>query len=98
VVVSRIVLSGFAAGPANASAYLFDNGGATSSMAAASRPSSTGKFEIETGDDFVLIGQTQINSATFTGLLPVGSSVSAVTVEIYRVFPNDSDTSRNPTC
>src|SRR5262249_98393 len=35
--------------------------------------------------------------ATFTGLVPAGtdiSHVSQVVVEIYRVFPNDSDTNR----
>jgi hypothetical protein len=62
-------------------------------LASASRPDSPGKIEIETGDDFVLTGQTHLTSATFTGLVPLGtslSSVNGVTVEIYRVFPNDS--------
>lgn len=83
-------------GPANASTFVFDNGSATNLMAAASRPSSSGTFAIETADDFVLTGQTQINSASFTGLVPIGSSVSAIRVEIYRVFPLDSDTVRIP--
>jgi len=96
LVFSAIVLSLFGAGPLNASPFVFDNGNVTNSMAAASRPFSAGQFEIETADDFVLTGQTQINSASFTGLVPVGSSVSAVTVEIYRVFPRDSNTGRTP--
>lgn len=62
-------------------------------MATASRPASAG-FEIESADDFVLTNSTSISSATFTGLVPAGSSVSSVVVEIYRVFPNDSDPSR----
>ena len=58
---------------------------------------SPGKFEIELADDFVLTAsQTSINSATFTGLLTGGAtaSVGQVKVEIYRVFPSDSDVNR----
>ena len=42
-------------------------------------------------DDFVLTHATSITSATFTGLLPFGTTaadVSQVIVEMYRVFPN----------
>jgi hypothetical protein len=63
-------------------------------MASAARPTSPGKFEIETGDDFVLTSLTSITNATFTGLVPTGSSVKGVTVEIYRVFPADSNVGR----
>ena len=65
----------------------------------ASRPASAGKVEIELADDFVLTGETAITSATFTGLLPIGaplSDVKDVTVEIYRVFPDDFNTVRTP--
>ncbi len=65
----------------------------------ASRPSSAGKFEIETAEDFYLPQDTRVTSATFfgllTGALPV-PAVSNVRVEIYRVFPSDSDTVRIP--
>ena len=47
-------------------------------------------FEIELADDFVLTSTTRIDSATFTGLMPVGATPEDVVVEIYRVFPNDS--------
>jgi hypothetical protein len=60
---------------------------------------SAGKIEIETADDFVLTSPTAITSATFTGLIPTGaplSSIQSVTVEIYRVFPFDSDVTRTP--
>ena len=70
--------------------YTFSTGSPDGSMATASRPESTGKFEIETGDDFTLTTTTSINSATFTGLLTGDGSVSNVRVEIYRVFPFDS--------
>src|SRR4029453_1671259 len=66
-------------------------------MAAATRPESTGKFEIESADDFLLPTGAHITGATFTGLLPSGvaiSDVANVRVEIYRVFPNDSDVGR----
>ena len=82
--------------PAVADPFLFNTGNVDGLMAAATRPSSAGKFEIETGDDFIVSSQTQINSATFTGLIPTGANVSSVTVEIYRVFPLDSNAGRTP--
>jgi hypothetical protein len=86
------------AGPARAgSEFFFGTGNPDGLMATASRPSSSGKIEIESADDFVLTSQTNITSATFTGLLPTGSSLSNVNdvrIEIYRVFPADSDVSR----
>jgi hypothetical protein len=47
-------------------------------------------LEIESADDFILSQSTSITSATFIGLLPSGSSINDVRVEIYRVFPQDS--------
>jgi hypothetical protein len=68
-------------------------------MATASRPgpSSGANQETESGDDFLLTDQTALTSASFTGLIPTGASLSDVTqvrVEVYRVFPNDSDVGR----
>jgi hypothetical protein len=83
--------------PATANPVFFSTGDPDGRMAAATRPSSAGAFEIESADDFVLSNRTRINSATFTGLLPGGttsSNVGSVVVEIYRVFPLDSDVSR----
>jgi hypothetical protein len=71
--------------------YSFSTGDPDGLMATASRPDSAGKFEIESADDFVLTTTTSITSATFTGLLTGDGSVTNVRVEIYRVFPNDSD-------
>jgi hypothetical protein len=82
--------------PATASPFYFSTGNPDGQMAAASRPASSGKFEIEAADDFLLTANTSITGATFTGLLPDGSSVQNVQIEIYRVFPNDSDTTRTP--
>jgi len=76
--------------------FFFSTGNLDGRMAAASRPD-TAPFEIETGDDFVLTNGTFITGATFTGLVPANtllSDVSRIVVEIYRVFPNDSDVGR----
>ena len=80
--------------PAAASSFFFSTGDTDGRMAVATRPDSTGKFEIEAADDFVLTTGASITSATFTGLMPTGASVSNVVVEIYRVFPLDSNTGR----
>jgi hypothetical protein len=63
-------------------------------MASASRPSSAGKIDIETADDFLLTNATILSSASFYGLTPSGSAVQNAFVEIYRVFPLDSDVGR----
>jgi hypothetical protein len=67
-------------------------------MATAVRPD-TAPFEIEAGDDFVLGAPATINSASFDGLLVPSAgggtpTISQVLIEIYRVFPNDSDVGR----
>jgi len=83
--------------PAMADTFVFSTGNPDGLMATATRPSSPGKFEIETGDDFVLTQQTSLTGAAFTGLIPLGASTSDiknVVVEIYRVFPADSDVGR----
>lgn len=93
------LLSGACAAPVAASPVVYSNLAANGLMAAASRPASTGSFEIETADDFVLTQATRIDRATFIGLLPAGallSSITQVRLEIYRVFPNDSNTGRSP--
>lgn len=77
---------------AHAGPYFFTTGLADGRMAATSRP---GLSETETADDFLIAQHTKITSATFTGLLTNGASVSAigdVQVEIYRIFPQDSTT------
>ena len=70
--------------------FFFSTGDADGKIATASRPDTGALFEIESADDFVLTKTTSITSATFIGLLPAGASVEDVVVEIYRVFPKDS--------
>jgi hypothetical protein len=83
--------------PAFADPFFFATEIPDGKMATASRPSSTGKIEIEAADDFVLTSPTNLTSATFTGLLPTDaplSDIADIRIEIYRVFPNDSDVGR----
>jgi len=77
---------------------IFSTGNPDGKIATASRPDSPGFIEIESADDFVLTKPTQIDSATFTGVItgPLNAIVAQVVVEIYRVFPKDSDTVRTP--
>jgi hypothetical protein len=75
-------------------AFSFTTGNPDGQMATASRPVSGAAFEIESADDFVLSTETSIDHATFTGLIPTGATVSQVVVEIYRVFPKDSNIAR----
>ena len=84
--------------PAAADPFKFSTGSVTNQIAIASRPGPVSGVnrETEAADDFLLTSTTRLNSATFTGLLPAGATVSQVVVEIYRVFPKDSDTVRTP--
>jgi hypothetical protein len=73
--------------------FSFSTGNPDGLMATATRPAVGGVIEIESADDFVLTHATSITSATFTGLLPIDaplSDIGEVVVEIYRVFPKDS--------
>ncbi|HEX9161048.1 MAG TPA: putative Ig domain-containing protein [Thermoanaerobaculia bacterium] len=81
-------------------AFTFSTGSPDGRMATASRPATAGKIEIESADDFIISGcATSITSASFFGLITGGvplSSITQVVVEMYRVFPLDSDTVRTP--
>jgi len=92
-----LALTALSVVPAAADPFFFSTGGPDGKMATATRPSSAGKFEIEAGDDFFLNSETVINSATFVGLLTGGATsadIGEVRVEVYRVFPKDSDVGR----
>src|SRR5262247_869839 len=92
-IVSLVMLLG-----TPAFADIYNNLTPNNLMATAIRPDSPGSFEIETGDDFFLGTGARINSAKFVGLSVPGAggtpAISQVVVEIYRVFPNDSDVGR----
>ena len=82
--------------PAAGVPFFFSTGTVNNLIATASRPGpATGvNQETESADDFLLSRTTRLNSATFTGLIPTGATPSEVVVEIYRVFPADSNTAR----
>lgn len=87
------------AGPAFGDTIIYNNLTPNNMMAIATRPSSPGVFEIETGDDFFLGSQTFITSASFVGLFVPGvgtPAISEIVAEMYRVFPLDSNTARTP--
>jgi hypothetical protein len=80
---------------ASAGPFFFSTGNVNGQFASATRPDSAA-FEIETGDDFIIsTSATAITRATFTGLL-VGAdtTVTNLILEMYRVFPLDSDVGR----
>jgi hypothetical protein len=84
---------------ASASSIFFSTGAPDGLIGTLSRPASAGLIQTETADDFILSECVLINQATFTGLLPMGASVESINrveVEIYHVFPVDSDTTRTP--
>src|SRR5436190_1878092 len=76
--------------PAAADAFTFSTGDPDGRIGTLSRPTSPGLIQTETADDFVLTAQTSINQATFTGLIPSGTTITRVEIEFYHVFPTDS--------
>ena len=87
---------------ASAAPFSFSTGNPDGKMATLSRPSSPGKIQTETADDFIIVSNTTlISEATFTGLIPSGmppGSARNVEIEIYHVFPDASDTNRTLPC
>src|SRR5262245_32084343 len=84
--------------PAWAEHYFFSTGDPDARLGALSRRPSIGKIETETADDFALTETTAISQAVITGLIvpkttPL-ANISQVEVELYHVFPLDSDTTR----
>jgi hypothetical protein len=85
--------------PASADIFYFSTGEPDGLMAVASHPAGTYVPENEAADDFTLSSRTLIIEASFFGLLPYDSSpadINEVIVEMYRVFPKDSDPNRMP--
>ena len=93
VCIAAVSVAVLKASPAAADQFKFSTGDPDGKIATLSRPASTGKLETETADDFLLTQPTRIDSAGFTGLVPLGtplSSIMQVEIELYHVFPNDS--------
>jgi hypothetical protein len=98
VIISVLSAAGLA-GAAGAQPIVFSTNGPDLRMGAAARTESSHGVEVEAADDFLLGGDTRITGATFVGLIPEGTAltdVQGVVVEIYRIFPLDSDATRVP--
>ena len=83
------------------SSFAFSTGAPDGKIATISEPANAhnSQVEYESADDFVLTKETVLTNASFTGLLTGGATprdVSNVVVEIYRVFPLDSNSARTP--
>jgi uncharacterized protein (TIGR03437 family) len=81
--------------------FFFSTGSPDGLIGGMSEPDNAhnGNDELETADDFVLPAQTELDQTTFTGLLTGGAQVSDVSnvfIEIYQVFPKDSNSARTP--
>ena len=85
--------------PLELTPFDFSTGDTDGRIATISEPANAhnSQVEYESADDFLLPSRTIITEATFTGLLTGGVSpklISNVVVEVYRVFPQDSDVAR----
>ena len=83
--------------PAWADRFSFSTGSPDGKLGALSRPAGSQGLETETADDFVLTQATVVSGATIHGLIATGTAVSSVArveVEIYHVFPLDSNAGR----
>ena len=92
--VFTVAMAILTAGASAATPFAFSTGNTDGKMAMASRPENGPNIEIEAADDFVLSVPVSLTGATFVGLVPAGSNITSVDVEIYRVFPADSDLNR----
>jgi hypothetical protein len=86
-------------GTAAADVELANTGLPDGKLGALSTPANGSQIETEAADDFTLNSPANVTGGIFYGLIPAAatvSNISQVVVEIYRVFPNDSDTVRSP--
>jgi hypothetical protein len=93
LLMTTAMLFGVSSSSVFANAFFFSTGNPDGLIATLSTMASPGKLETETADDFVTTAPVAITSATFIGLLPTGTPLSAVKeieIELYHVFPIDS--------
>src|SRR5215831_3806592 len=83
--------------PADAALFFFSTGTPDGLLGALSQPATPGTLETETADDFILSQATFVSGAIIVGMIPPGTplaDISNVEVEVYHVFPTDSDVGR----
>jgi hypothetical protein len=92
-----LIIGLWLATPAGAALFFFSTGSPDGLLGALSQPTTPGTFETETADDFILPEATFISGAVIVGLIPPGTplaNIGNVEVEVYHVFPTDSDVGR----
>jgi len=97
LVAATLTVALFLATPGWADPFFFSTGSPDGRLGALSQPPNSGKLETETADDFIVTEATSITQATIIGLIPAGAfltNISNVEVEIYHVFPEDSNVGR----
>ena len=97
LVVATVTVTVSLATPGWADPFSFSTNSPDGRLGALSQPPNSGAPETETADDFLLTATTSITEATIVGLVQTGTSlanISNVEIEIYHVFPLDSDVAR----
>jgi hypothetical protein len=98
LVAATVTAAAWLATPAWADPFFFSTGTPDGKLGALSQPADSEKLETETADDYILTETTTIAQATITGLIvPSGRSsanIGNVEIEVYHVFPTDSDVGR----
>jgi len=95
LITATLTVGVWLATPAGAQTFSFNTGNPDGRLGALSERSSP--VETETADDFVLTQTTFISRATITGLIPLNAplaNINNVEVELYHVFPLDSNVGR----
>lgn len=98
-VIASIVAAVGLAGASQGQSIFFSTNEPDLKMASAARVEGANAVEVETADDFVLTKDMRIQGAKIIGLIPAGASltdIQQVVVQIYRVFPLDSNVVRVP--
>jgi hypothetical protein len=96
IALSMLAVTGLAAS-AQGQTIVFSTNKPDLKMGVAARPEAENAVEIEPADDFVLASDTRLTGVNLVGLVPAGTpwcNITRVTVQLYRVFPLDSDTTR----
>jgi hypothetical protein len=91
------ILGLWLATPARADLFSFSTNTPDGLLGALSQPTAPGTLETETADDFLLSQATFVSGAIIVGMIPPGTplaDISNVEVEVYHVFPTDSDVGR----